>query len=95
MIEPPRKHDKTIMQLMVDDSIRGSKLQAINRARKAQEAMFISCITTANGRKIDLKYLSDWKDSRESRSRRHISLLPFGKEAPITANWKLWRKNIK
>ncbi len=51
VVEPPRKHDKPIMQLMVDDGIRGSKLRAINRARKAQEAMFISCITTTNGRK--------------------------------------------
>ncbi len=74
---------------MVDDDIRCSKLQEINRARKAQKAMFISCITTASGRKINPVYLSDWKDSREPTYGRHRTLLPFGKEAPAATNWKL------
>ncbi len=57
--------------------------------------MFVSCIVTASGRKIDPVYLSNWKDSRELGYGRHRSLLPFGKEAPTAADWKLWQKNIK
>ena len=86
VIEPPRRHNKPIIQLIVDEGIRGSKLRSINRIRKAQEAMFISCITTTSRRNINLNYLSDWKDSREAKYGRHRSLLPFGKEAPTTAD---------
>ncbi len=37
VIEPPRRNNKPIMQLMVDEGIRGSKLRAINRVWKVQE----------------------------------------------------------
>ncbi len=56
--------------------------------------MFVSCIVTASGRKLDPAYLSDWKDSRDSMYGRHRLLLLFGKEAPTAADWKFWWKNI-
>ena len=49
-IPPPRLKDVCIMEALVEAGIRGNRLIALNKCRKHQEALFMSDITTANGR---------------------------------------------
>eukprot|EP00985_Skeletonema_marinoi_P033854 scaffold42378_cov1007-Skeletonema_marinoi.AAC.1 len=58
-IPTPREHDIPIMQLMVDKGLRGTDLKRVNRARIAQEALFLSDITTATGRHLEAHLLDD------------------------------------
>ena len=54
-----RENDECIMERLVREGVRGAELVSINRARKQQEALFLSDIVTANGKKIDPIYLTD------------------------------------
>ena len=58
-IPKPREHDCTIMSEMVKLGFKGKELKRINRARIAQEALFISDIATAKGTNLEI-YLKDW-----------------------------------
>ncbi len=51
--------------------------------------MFMSCIMIVRGRKVNLEYLSDWRDPREVMWGKHRALLPFGKEVLATLNWTI------
>ena len=64
-IPRPRERDQLIMQTFVDDGCRGKELGGQNRARKCQEALYLSDIAMPAGRKIDGAYLKDWKRSAE------------------------------
>ena len=54
------------MELFVALGIRGDMLSQLNRYRKRQEALFMSYITTANGRRIENNCITDWQDSHEA-----------------------------
>jgi len=86
----PRVNDESIMETCVDEGIRGAELISINRARKRQEALFMSDIVTADGTKIDATYLSDWTESAEFELGKHRSQFEFGREAPTTSDWQTW-----
>ena len=92
----PRRKDRAIMDCMVDLGLRRTELQRVNKVRKAQEAMFLSDITTPNGRYLEQDLLDgDWKYSDEGRLGKHRSTLTFGTEHPTDADWKLWKKSLK
>ena len=55
-LKPPRENDKFIMEV-ISKILNGCDLVAFNRARKRQEATFLSDICTANGSRIDPLYL--------------------------------------
>lgn len=95
-IPTPREHDIPIMQLMVDKGLRGTDLKRVNRARIAQEALFLSDITTATGRHLEAHLLDDWWfDTSEGELGKHRSTLQFSTEFPTVEDWKLWKKILK
>ena len=53
-IESPRgNQDRSIMEIMVTElGLRGEALIRVNRARKHQEALFLSNIVAAKGRRV-------------------------------------------
>ena len=72
-LPPPRENDECIMERLVREGVRGSQLINLNRVRKHQEALFLSDIVTANGRRLDPIYLSSWHESYE----RHLGNRPL------------------
>jgi len=79
-LEMPRQYDDCIMETLVREGVRGKKLVGINRARKAQEALFWSDIATADGKRVDTSYRNDWKDSFERTLGSHRSTFEYGLE---------------
>ena len=91
-IPAPRRNDIPIMQQwFVDNGIRGDDLRRLNRVRKAHEALFLSDIATASGRRIE-KHLAkmEWRDSEDILQGRHRSTLPYSPEYSTDADMKLW-----
>ena len=88
-IQRPRANDICLMQRLVDDGIRGEQLVAFNRVRKYQEAIFLSCITSANGKMIDPDFLKDWRNTMAGGIGRHCSDYTFVKEHPPTRDWTI------
>ena len=62
------------------DGVRRKRLVGINRARKAQEAMFLSEFATADGRRIESAYVRHWKNSFEGTLGRHRSTFEYSLE---------------
>ena len=86
-LKMPREKDECIMERLVRESFHGADLVSINRARKQQEALFMSNIATADGRKTDKTYLRDWKDSFKGQLSKHRSCYEFGLEHPLKHDW--------
>ncbi|EJK54586.1 hypothetical protein THAOC_25770, partial [Thalassiosira oceanica] len=86
----PRVNDECIMEACVDAGIRGAELIGINRARKHQEALFMSDIVTADGTKIESTLLFDWTESAEYELGKHRSRFEYGREAPTASDWQAW-----
>ena len=63
----PRENDDCIMERFVKEGARGRELAGINRVRKHQQAMFLSDIVTANGRRIDPSYMCSWERTFDSK----------------------------
>jgi sentrin-specific protease 1 len=94
-IPKPREHDCSIMSEMVKLGFKGKELKRINRARIAQEALFISDIATARGTNLEI-YLEDWwEDSFERDMGEHRSVLQFSREDPTDEDWKTWKKALR
>ena len=86
-IEQPRINDVCLMHRLVADGIRGKQRAAFNRVRKHQEAIFLSCITNANGKPIDRDFLTDWRNNMTGSIGSHCSGFIFGSERHPTRNW--------
>ena len=83
------------MERLVKEGIRGSRLVGINRARKVQEALFLSDIANADGTKIDKTYADNWRWSFEGTLGRHRPTLEFGAECPTDQNWVDWELALR
>lgn len=91
----PRERDKCIMEELVMRGYRGKTLAMLNRARKRQEAVFMSCISTASGTRLDETYMHDWHDSPEYGYGKHRSRFEFGLELPTQDDWDCWRQTLR
>ena len=91
----PRENDRPIMEWLVREGYRGAELEAINRVRKYQEAIFVSDIATASGSTIDRTYIRDWHNSLEGYLGKHRLYYEFGREEPTEQDWKDWKKALK
>ena len=80
---------------VISKILNGCDLVAFNRARKRQEATFLSDICTANGSRIDPLYLRDWRDTYEYCLGRHRSTLDIGLECPTKDDWKVWESALR
>ena len=57
--------------------------------------LFLSDIATANGKKINLIYLTGWMVSFEGQLGRHRSVFEYGRECPTDQDWVDWEKALK
>jgi hypothetical protein len=82
----PRENDITIMHLAVSLGFLGDALRSINRCRLFCNAIFISCVASANGRHLD------WSRIRPvSRDSDH-SRYSFQTECPSAKDWQVWEQ---
>ena len=93
-LKPPRENDKCIMEKLVKQGVRGSKLVSLNRVCKHQESIFISDIATANGKRVDPIYFFSWQESYERVLGKRRSRFIYGEERPSDKDWKNWRKTL-
>ena len=70
------------MEAFVEAGIRDNQLIALNKCRKHQESLFMSDITTANGRRLESSCASDWRNFHEADLGKHRSKYHYGKERP-------------
>ncbi|KAL9190098.1 hypothetical protein ACHAXT_007309 [Thalassiosira profunda] len=79
----PRRGDQFIMQVFVDFGFSPAQLRVLNRVRVHQQALFLSCILTASGGRIEQRYLTP----RPSDERWSTHNWP--KEQPTPADFAL------
>ena len=91
----PRERDECIMERLVKDGVRGKRLVKINEARKVQEALFLSDIATADGRRIESAYVRHWKNSFEGTLGRHHSTFEYGLEYPSDQDRVDWEAALR
>jgi hypothetical protein len=80
----PRESDIKITEILVGQWVRGKAMASLNRCRLAHKAIFLPCISTADGTHIDRQYLAI--ATKQGRT----SLFLFPREEPINDNWKCW-----
>jgi hypothetical protein len=82
----PRENDITIMHLAVSRGFLGDALRSINRCRLFCNAIFISCVASANGRHLDQSRIRP-AERDEAHSRYN-----FQTERPSTRDWQIWEQ---
>jgi hypothetical protein len=82
-IPPPHKRDQVIMEIIFSHDIDAKTIKGLNRCRGSLEALFLSDITTANG-----KYLEHFvfDPGGSAKSLRYT----FPREQPTRQDWKSW-----
>jgi hypothetical protein len=86
MISPKRQGDKTIMEAACDFTTDTQTLASINCVRMALNVIYISDITTADGRRVD----STWTSSLETYPNRNDHNWPHLHHA-TNRDWRRWR----
>jgi len=90
--KPPWERDKCIMQALLDAGVNHEDWKVCNKVRKHQQAMWLSCISVANGSGVDPLYLYSWRDSWEGSSGESRSQSDYGSEWPTEDDWNIWRQ---
>jgi hypothetical protein len=79
----PRKHDQVIMEIIFSHDLDATTIQDLNRCRGLLEALFLSDITTADG-----KYLEHFVFDPGGRAK--CSRYTFPREQPTRQDWDSW-----
>jgi len=86
--EPPRHNDRFIMDLAMESGLSMAELGAINHCRLAQQALFLSDITTGWGDHICAHCTLPPKGSS-------FSTWQWPLERPAKADWPIWTQFLK
>jgi hypothetical protein len=85
LIPSPREQDQAIMDIFFSEShdLDTGRIKSLNRCREAMKAIFLSDITTADG-----KYLEHFvfKPGTDTAATRYI----FPREKPTRTDWAIW-----
>lgn len=81
----PRENDLTIMYIATSLGYRGERLRSINRCRLFCNAIFLSDLAAANGKRLDPRYISNAATHALSSSYN------FPREQPSDDDWAEWR----
>ena len=81
----PHQHDRLLVEMFLVAGYKGLQLQALNRCRLVLRLLFLSDITTACGRSLDVTFLED-----PDCSQNHRSTFTFPNEKPSWSKWKTW-----
>ena len=79
----PRERDEVLMEIFYSQGLTQEKMISMNQCRVALESMFLSDLTTADGR-----YLEDFVFNPGSRGRS--STFKFPREVPTRRDWNRW-----
>jgi hypothetical protein len=82
-IAPPRENDKVIMDIILDQPIDPLEIARLNRCRVFLQALFLSDITTADG-----KYIENFVFDPGGATKR--SRYSFPREQPTRQDWDCW-----
>jgi Endonuclease/Exonuclease/phosphatase family./Reverse transcriptase (RNA-dependent DNA polymerase). len=89
-ISAKRQHDDTIMELALRYTTNKSGLQSINKVRMSLHVIWISDISTADGRHIDTRYLRKL-DSLPSRNQY---IWPCTHKV-TSGDWTIWKRFLR
>ena len=81
----PRQGDSVFMQLIALIVTGQDHFASLNRCRCALHIMFLSDITSADGRKLRSELV-------KGRPTALCSLMRFPRDCPTSADWKLWEE---
>ena len=79
----PRERDQVLMEIFASLGLNRETLQRLNRCRLSLESIFLSDLTTADGR-----YLEDFVFNPGGRDR--ASSFKFPREVPTRTDWDCW-----
>jgi hypothetical protein len=82
-IAPPQESNKVIMDIVFEHHLNTIKVARLNRCRVSLQAIFLSDITTADG-----KYLEDFVFNPGGKTRQ--SRYSFPREKPSRQDWDQW-----
>ncbi len=81
----PHRHDRMLVEMFLDAGYKGLQLQGLNRCRLVLRLLFLSDITTACDRFLDVTFLTE-----PHCSQNHRSTFTFPNEKPSRSKWKTW-----
>ena len=81
----PRKGDKLLVEILLEEGHTGDGLRQLNRVRIYLQMIFLSDIAAADGRKLGPSYLRPTKWDADA------SIYTFPRERPSAADWRAWR----
>ena len=84
--KPPRTNDRSLMAVFLEKGKHGKELISLNRCRIAHQAIYLSCISTADGKSLDETHLSP------PRTTERLSSYLFAREEPTKQDWIMWEK---
>jgi hypothetical protein len=84
MQAPPRERDRNLVEIFLENGKKGNELRSINRCRISHQAMYLSCLSTAEGRNLDPTYLLPPKAIKRT------SFYRFGRKEPTRQDWESW-----
>jgi hypothetical protein len=84
----PRERDCWLMQRFLEQGYSTAQLLTLNRVRKHQQVIFLSCVLNALGSDLDGRYLHRRPDGQK------WSELKFPKEHPSPSDFRLWREAL-
>jgi hypothetical protein len=81
----PREKDILVMELIMERILSATAIQSLNRCRCYLSALFLSDITTADGKYLEQLAMIPCENGTKSRYK-------FPREAPTQADWKRWQR---
>jgi hypothetical protein len=81
----PREKDILVMELIMERISSATAIQSLNRCRCYLSALFLSDITTADGKYLEQLAMIPCENGTKSRYK-------FPREAPTQADWKRWQR---
>jgi hypothetical protein len=84
MQDPPRERERNLVKIFLENGKMGSELRSINKCRISHQAMYLSCLSTAEGKNLNPIYFIP------PQVNKRMSFHQFGHEEPTRQDWASW-----
>ncbi len=84
MQDPPWERDRNLVEIFLENGKTGSELCSINKCRISHQAIYLSCLSTAEGKNLDPIYLLPPQVNEK------MSFHQFGSEESTRQDWASW-----
>ena len=85
----PQERDMWIMKVFEQKGFSADDLEWLNKVRLHQQVLFLSCVLGATGKSLDMKYMSQKKDTEV------WSTIKVVQERPLRRDFCLWRMALR